>query len=58
QPRLRPRRHHGHRRRHHRHNTFDKPENVEPAEFKAFRPADSGFTVTLPPKSVVALEVK
>ena len=39
------------------HNTFDKPENVKPSEFKAFRPTDTGFTVTLPPKSVVALEV-
>jgi alpha-N-arabinofuranosidase len=39
------------------HNTFDKPENVKPAEFKAFKLTAGGFTVTLPPKSVVALEV-
>jgi alpha-N-arabinofuranosidase len=40
------------------HNTFDKPENVKPAEFNAFKVTDDGFTATLPAKSVVLLEVK
>jgi alpha-N-arabinofuranosidase len=39
------------------HNTFDKPELVKPSEFKAFKVADNGFITTLPPKSVVVLEV-
>lgn len=40
------------------HNTFDQPENVQPAEFTAFRTTANGFTTTLPAKSVVVLEVR
>jgi alpha-L-arabinofuranosidase len=40
------------------HNTFAKPEAVTPAAFNAFKLSDTGFNVTLPPKSVVALEAE
>jgi len=40
------------------HNTFDQPDNVKPAEFTGFKATDNGFTTTLPPKSVMALELK
>jgi alpha-N-arabinofuranosidase len=40
------------------HNTFDQPERVKPAEFSGFAARDNGFTVTLPAKSVVALELE
>jgi len=40
------------------HNTFDQPDNVKPAEFNTFRVTNDGFTTTLPPKSVVVLELK
>jgi len=40
------------------HNTFEEPENVKPAEFKTFQPTNAGFRVTLPAKSVVALEIE
>ena len=40
------------------HNTFDKPETIKPAEFTAFKVTDTGFTATLPAKSVVVLEVR
>ncbi len=40
------------------HNTFDKPEAIQPAEFTAAKATEGGFTATLPPKSVVVLEVK
>jgi alpha-N-arabinofuranosidase len=40
------------------HNTFDQPDNVKPAEFNAFKVTESGFVTTLPPKSVVVLELK
>ena len=40
------------------HNTFDKPETVKPAEFTAFKVTDTGFSTTLPAKSVVVLEVR
>ena len=40
------------------HNTFDKPENVKPAEFTAFKVTDAGFSATLPAKSVVVLEMQ
>jgi alpha-N-arabinofuranosidase len=39
------------------HNTFDAPETVKPAEFKAFETTDDGFTTTVPAKSVVVLEM-
>jgi alpha-N-arabinofuranosidase len=38
-------------------NTFDKPNQLKPSEFTAFKTTDKGFTTTLPPKSVVVLEV-
>ena len=38
------------------HNTFEKPQTVQPGEFKAFKATEAGFTATLPAKSVVALE--
>ena len=40
------------------HNTFNQPDNVKPAEFNAFRVTNDGFITTLPPKSVVVLELK
>jgi alpha-N-arabinofuranosidase len=40
------------------HNTFDHPAAIKPADFSAFKTTDAGFTVTLPSKSVVALEVE
>ena len=40
------------------HNTFEKPDAIQPAEFKNFKAAEGGFTATLPAKSVVALEVE
>jgi alpha-N-arabinofuranosidase len=39
------------------HNTFENPDTIKPADFSAFKTTDTGFTVTLPAKSVVALEV-
>jgi alpha-N-arabinofuranosidase len=39
-------------------NTFDAPNNVKPAEFKDCKLIANGFTVTLPSKSVVALELE
>ncbi|MGH7969150.1 MAG: alpha-L-arabinofuranosidase C-terminal domain-containing protein, partial [Limisphaerales bacterium] len=38
-------------------NTFDAPEVVKPVEFTAFKTTDSGFTTTLPPKSIVVLSL-
>jgi alpha-L-arabinofuranosidase len=40
------------------HNTFENPDSIKPADFSAFKTTDAGFTVTLPSKSVVALEVE
>jgi len=40
------------------HNTFENPDAIKPADFSAFKTTDVGFTVTLPAKSVVALEVE
>ena len=40
------------------HNTFDQPENLKPAEFTAFKTTEAGFGTTLPPKSVVVLEIE
>jgi len=37
------------------HNTFDRPETVKPADFKDFRATADGFSVTMPPRSVVVL---
>jgi alpha-N-arabinofuranosidase len=40
------------------HNTFDKQDEVKPAEFTEFKTTEGGFTATLPAKSVVVLEVE
>jgi len=39
------------------HNTFENPDAVKPTGFSAFKTTGQGFSVTLPAKSVVALEV-
>jgi alpha-L-arabinofuranosidase len=39
------------------HNTFDKPANVAPAPFNKFTRNQDNLTVTLPPFSVVVLEI-
>jgi len=39
-------------------NTFDQPDTVRPAAFNAFEITETGFMATLPPKSVVVLELK
>jgi alpha-N-arabinofuranosidase len=40
------------------HNTFEKPENVEPAGFNDAKVTESGFTATLPAKSIVVLQIE
>ena len=40
------------------HNTFENPDNIRPAEFKGFKLNNGILTVTMPPKSVVALELR
>jgi alpha-N-arabinofuranosidase len=40
------------------HNTFAEPQVVKPADFNGFKTTANGFTGTLPPKSVVVLEVE
>ena len=40
------------------HNTFDQPEKVKAAVFKACKTTDTGFAATLPAKSVVVLELE
>jgi alpha-N-arabinofuranosidase len=40
------------------HNTFEMPSRVAPAGFKGYRVEENGFTVELPPMSVVVLEVE
>jgi alpha-L-arabinofuranosidase len=40
------------------HNTFENPDAIKPAEFSAFKTTANGFSVTLPAKSLVALEVE
>jgi alpha-N-arabinofuranosidase len=37
------------------HNTFDRPDAVRAREFTALQPVPSGWELTLPPHSVVAL---
>ncbi len=39
-------------------NTFERPELVRPAPFDAFRTQAGTTTLTLPPKSVVVLELR
>jgi alpha-N-arabinofuranosidase len=40
------------------HNTFDQPETVKPSDFTAVKTTPTGFVTTLPPKSVVVLELE
>ena len=40
------------------HNTFENPDAIKPVKFSAFKTTGKGFSVTLPAKSVVALEVE
>jgi alpha-N-arabinofuranosidase len=40
------------------HNTFEKPETVKPAVFKNFKKTDNLLSVTLPPFSVIVLEIR
>ena len=40
------------------HNTFEQPEVVKTAQFTSAKANDNGFSVTLPSKSVVALELQ
>jgi len=40
------------------HNTFDQPAAVKPAAFNDCQIGESGFTVKLPAKSVVMLELE
>ena len=40
------------------HNTFERPDVVNPAPFTAFKTTRTGFVTTLPAKSVVALEIE
>jgi len=40
------------------HNTFDNPEAIKPAAFNTFELTSEGLTTTLPPKSVVVLEIE
>ncbi len=39
------------------HNTFDKPDTVAPMEFKGVKIEGSRLSVTMPPKSIVVLEL-
>jgi alpha-N-arabinofuranosidase len=40
------------------HNTFEQPTAVKPAAFEAVQLTDAGWQATLPPKSVVVLELE
>jgi len=40
------------------HNTFESPQTVKPTGFTAFKAQEDGFTVSLPAKSVVVLEIE
>jgi len=40
------------------HNTFEEPETVKPTGFEACKMSDKGFVATLPPKSIVLLEIE
>ena len=40
------------------HNTFEAPESIKPASFSGYKLKDGMLTVTMPPKSVVVLELK
>lgn len=40
------------------HNTFERPEEIKPAEFTGARVVEGGFVASLPAKSVVVLELE
>lgn len=40
------------------HNTFEMPSVVNPVEFKGYKVDETGFTIELPPMSVVVLKVE
>jgi alpha-L-arabinofuranosidase len=40
------------------HNTFDRPETVKPTTFNAGKGNENGFSATLPPRSIVLLEIE
>ena len=40
------------------HNTFDAPESVKPAPFTGASLPSGTLTVTMPPKSVVMLDLR
>jgi alpha-L-arabinofuranosidase len=40
------------------HNTFEKPDAIQPAAFSSFKTTENGFSTMLPAKSVVVLEVE
>jgi alpha-N-arabinofuranosidase len=40
------------------HNTFEHPDSVHPEEFRAFKTTETGFSATLPARSVVVLEIE
>ncbi|MCK4824159.1 alpha-N-arabinofuranosidase, partial [bacterium] len=40
------------------HNTFENPETLKPAVFKTVQLKNNILSTTLPPKSVVVLEIK
>ncbi len=40
------------------HNTFEKPENVEPAAFTGAKVTEGGFRATVPAKSILVLEIE
>lgn len=39
-------------------NTFDKPNNIKPTQFTGYKLQDSKLTLSIPPKSVVVLELQ
>jgi alpha-N-arabinofuranosidase len=39
------------------HNTFDQPQEVKPATYETFKKTEQGFVATLPPKSVVLVQI-
>jgi alpha-N-arabinofuranosidase len=39
-------------------NTFDRPNAVRPAPFNGFKLQGSQLTLSIPPKSIVVLELK
>jgi alpha-N-arabinofuranosidase len=40
------------------HNTFEQPDLVKPASFEGVKVAKGGLNVSLPPRSVVVLEIQ